>query len=466
MIYFPEELEYNEDDRRVLRGNIANYLKGSDVWVLRRFASECGVPSGSNKSKADAIKLSIQIILKEVAPIPRSNRGAPVKEDKEIEAKVFSLYEGIKGLLYGHFEKKSAEARKFAEGKGMRFIVSQERGEQGFSGIYVPEKTGGSIRCNMFFFNPTTDVVVDEQQTILFPFKPGDEIECISEPQPCGPRRLRRVIAVNSHAVDKDFKVVERFDSIPPVFPDKILTLTGGRAFDMANAICPVLFGQRVLLVAPNEANLNELFIRFSSLGATVFSVLIGQGDDDNAYCRKNIKNCIVCRANAEGATGAVLALERAKRLAENGGDAVIVINDLNALLFACGARLYPDGVYGGTTYAALTEVVKLFSSARSLSTGGSLTVIGFIKDGAYPSVGVETGQLLRLAQCRLYVGGGIEADGVPFFDFSRSNSKGENALPEDGRAVINGIRAKGYDESDFLPKGEESAADVIKRLS
>lgn len=466
MIYFPEELEYSEDDKKALRESIVNYLKGSDVWVLRRFASECGVPSGSNKSKTDAIRLSIQIILKEVAPKPRSNRGAPVKEDKEMDAKIVSLHEGVKGLLYGYFEKKNVEARKLAEGKGMRFKVSQERGEQAFSGIYVPEKSGGSIRRSLFFFNPTTDVVVDEQQAILFPFKAGDEVVCVSEPQPCGPRRLRRVVAVNSHEVDQDFKVMDRFDDIAPNYPDNILPLSGSRAFDMVNALCPVLFGQRVLVVAPNEANLNELFIRFASVDAEVFSVMIGQGVDDNAYASQKIKNCVVCRADASGAASAVLALERAKRIAENGENAVVIINDLNSLLFACGSRLYPDGVYGGTTYAALTEVSELFSSARSLSTGGSLTVIGFIKDGAYPSVGVETGKLLRLAQCRLYVGGDIEADGVPYFDFSRSKSNGENVLPENDRAVVNDIRAKRYGENDFVPNGEESAADIIKRLS
>lgn len=465
MIYFPEDLEYSEDDKKALRGSITNYLKGSDVILLRRFASACGVPSGSNKSKSDAIRLSIQIILRDVEPAPRSTRGAPVKDDKDLDDHVQSLHEGVLGLLYGYFEKKNAEAKRLAEGKGMRFSVSQDHGEQTFFGLYAPEKSGGSIRKNLFVFNASTDIVVDEQQALLFPFKAGDEIQCVSEPQPYGPRRLKRVVSVNSRMVDKDFRYSGRFDGIAPVFPDKILSFSsGGRAFDMLNSFSPVLLGQRVLVVAPYEADLNELFIRFSSATENTFSVMIGQGNDDETYCASKIENCMACRADADGAAKIALAVERVKRIAEQGENAVIIINDLNSLLFAYGVQQHPDGVYSGTTYSALTNVLNLFGSARALSTGGSLTVIGFIKDGAYPSAGAETGQLLRLAQCRLYVGGN-EVDGAPFFDFSRSGSKCENVLSDGGKDIIKKIRAKNYNEEDFIPDDGESASDVIRRL-
>lgn len=465
MMNFPEEFEYTEEDRKVLRGTITNYLKGSDIGVLRRFASECGAPCEEYKNKSGAVDIIIRIILKEVKSHPRSNRGAPVKKDERVETQVAALYEGILGLLYGYFEKKNIDAKKLAEGKGMRFSVSQDHGEQIFFGFYAPEKTGGSIRSNLFFFNPSTDVVVDEQQALLFPFSAGDEIECVSEPQPYGPKRLRRVISVNSRTVDKDFRYSDRFDGMQSVFPDKIIPLSGCRAFDMINALCPILFGQRILVVAPYEADLNELFVRFASIADDVYSISIGQGSDDNSYFTANVENCLVCHVDSDSAVKVALVVERAKRLAENGKNAVIVINDLNSLLLAYGVQQHPDGVYGGTTYTALINVLKLFESARSLSTGGSFTVVGFIHDGAYPSVSAETGQLLRLAQCRLYVGG-AEIDGAPYFDFSRSASKGESALSDGDKACAKKIRSKNYGEEDFIPVGDETAADIIKRLS
>jgi transcription termination factor Rho len=60
----------------------------------------------------------------------------------------------------------------------------------------------------------------------------------------------------------------------------------------------------------------------------------------------------------------AQLALERARRLAEIGDDAVLVCDSLSRLAFAAGN---PD------------EVKRLFGSGRNLAGGGSLTVIATV---------------------------------------------------------------------------------------
>ena len=57
----------------------------------------------------------------------------------------------------------------------------------------------------------------------------------------------------------------------------------------------------------------------------------------------------------------AELALERARRLAEAGTDAVLVCDSLSRLAFAAGD---------------VAEVKRLFGSGRNLAGGGSLTVI------------------------------------------------------------------------------------------
>jgi len=459
MTDFPDEFEYSEEDKTALRLSITNYLKGSDLYTLRRFALECGVNSPTTKGKNEAIEASIRAILREGDSEKHSNRGAPMKADAEAEIKVASLIDGVKGLIYGYFEKKNADKKK------ERFSLSDDHGDQAFIGLYAPEASGGSIRKNLFVFNPSTDVIVDEQQSYLFPFKAGDQIECISELQPYGPRRLKRVISVNSMSIDRDFKYVGRFDGIAPVFPDKVLSLNGGRAFGLINSLCPILYGQRVLIVSPCEAELNDLFIALSS-AEDCFPVLIGQGGDDAAYCMERINNCVVCSLDAEGSSKASLALERAKRLAEAGKNAVLIINDLNSLLFSYGARLHPERSFGGNSYAAIIEATKLFNGARALSTGGSLTVIAIVRESLYPAISAETAHFLRLAECRLFATK-AEADGLPFFDFARSISKkGEEALSSAEKERNKAIRAKNPSAEAFIPMGDETAADILKRLS
>ena len=68
--------------------------------------------------------------------------------------------------------------------------------------------------------------------------------------------------------------------------------------------------------------------------------------------------------APVEQVRTAELALERARRLAETGVDAVLVCDSLSRLAFAAGDA---------------AEVKRLFGSGRNLAGGGSLTVIATV---------------------------------------------------------------------------------------
>lgn len=466
MIYFPAELEYSDEDKAALRLSIANYLKGTDIHTLRKFGAECGIKSPTSKNKDVVIDAVLKVILKEVPPQPRSTRGAPVKHAEEVAAQINSLYEGIKGMLYGHFEAKNAAAvNKYA---GFNYTVSQGRGERVLKGCYAPEPYGGgSIRANIFAFNPFTDVTVDEQQALMFPFRAGDEIVCVSEVMPDGGRRLKKVLSVNDHPTDRDFKEFVRFENVKPIFPNKIMRLTGGRAEEMVNYLSPIAYGQRVLVLAPYAAELSDLFVNLSSVEKNTFSVLMGRGDDETSYCLEKLPECAVCSVDAAGVAKAFLAVERAKRVAEQGANAVVVINDLNALLFACSAKSGANVTYAGASYSAISEALKLFNGAKALSSGGSLTIIAVMREGAYPSLGVECSQFFSIAECRLFVSEYSEENGSPFFDFSRSFSKqGERALSKEAAERLKKIKSICRAPEDFLPMGNETALETLKRLS
>lgn len=473
MIYYPEELVYGEDDKVVLRASITNFLKGSSLDTLRKLAAESGVNSPTSKSKEDIMNAIIDVILREVAPGRRTMRGAPTKIRDFDRSAITSLYDGIKGLLYGHFEKKNIEAAKKSPRERVMFTVGQAHGEEALYGYFAPERSGGSIRRSLFFFNPSTDVALDEQQVLLFPFKAGDLIEGISELTPTGARRLKRVVSVNGKAVDEEFKYFKRFENVAPCFPDKPLTLNEDNlTFSLINALCPVLLGQRVIIESPFGVDTLEMLVQLSTINENTSAVIIGKGADEEAYCSEKIKNCAVCPIDGDRAVCAskiALAMERAKRLAEDGKDAIVVIDDLNALLFLYASLCDEEGPrpHKGGMCSAMSEALKLFNSARSLSTGGSVTVIAFMIDAHGPG-GPGNLELLRLAQCRLLLSPFNRVGKMPLVDFARSYSRGsEGLISPKAQAALEALRSGKATEKALLPVSEnETAEQIINRIS
>ena len=73
------------------------------------------------------------------------------------------------------------------------------------------------------------------------------------------------------------------------------------------------------------------------------------------------------------------LALERAKRLVENGTDVVIVLDSITRMARAYNLALPTSGrtLTGGFDPVALYPAKKFFGAARKIENGGSLTIIG-----------------------------------------------------------------------------------------
>ena len=74
----------------------------------------------------------------------------------------------------------------------------------------------------------------------------------------------------------------------------------------------------------------------------------------------------------------AEMAIERAKRLVENGRNVVVLMDSITKLTRAYNAVLPSSGktLSGGLEAKALTQAKKLFGAARNIKEGGSLTII------------------------------------------------------------------------------------------
>src|SRR5690606_10523425 len=71
--------------------------------------------------------------------------------------------------------------------------------------------------------------------------------------------------------------------------------------------------------------------------------------------------------------------LDRAKRLVEQGGDVVILLDSITRLARAYNLSIDPSGrtLTGGFDPAALYPAKRIFGAARKAEEGGSLTIIG-----------------------------------------------------------------------------------------
>ena len=75
----------------------------------------------------------------------------------------------------------------------------------------------------------------------------------------------------------------------------------------------------------------------------------------------------------------AELALERSKRLVENGQNVIILLDSVTRLTRAYNLAVPTSGrtLSGGIDPAALYPPKKFFGAARNIEEGGSLTIIG-----------------------------------------------------------------------------------------
>jgi len=469
MINFPTELEYSDEDKVALRSSITNYLKGSDIHLLRKFGAECGIPASTSRGKDEVIDLVIKIVLREVQPVKRSGRGAPVKNRPGTNEKIKSIYEGLKVLLYGYFQKKNADEADKYTGNNMIFTMSQDHGDEDFTGFFAPEKSGGCIRKELFGPTDKNDIILEEQQVKLFPFRSGDIIRGESELSFGATRRIKKVISVNGKIVDKDYKSIRRYENLAARFPDKKMTLDPSiTTFALINSLSPILCGQRVMIITPDGADIRNLAANLSQHTESCVSLIVGQGSDDEFFLSHRMRTPAVCplSGNPEDNIARItLAVERVKRLAECGKDAVLIVDDLNALQFIYGMAYCASSPYGGATYAAMNEMLKIFDSARSFLSGGSVTVIAFARVGDN-SMGVAMDQFMRIAECKLFLSGVLDLNDMPFVDFTRSSSRGSEAVLTDvEKTNLKNLKLQSLAARDFYPSGNETAEKIIKRL-
>jgi transcription termination factor Rho len=244
------------------------------------------------------------------------------------------------------------------------------------------------------------DVYISASQIRRFNLRGGDFVEGGAR-QPKENERyfgLLQVDKVNDKPAEKmvaetgtRFKRT-KFEDLTPIYPNKQIKLETGKfplSQRVIDLIAPIGFGQRGMMVAPAKAGkttiLKDLAAGISKNHPDVIlmAVLVGERPEEVTDLSRSIKGDVIASnfdEPAENQTRAAeIALERAKRLVEEGKDVVILLDSITRLGRAYNLSVPPSGrtLSGGFDPVALYPPKHFFGAARNCEEGGSLTIIG-----------------------------------------------------------------------------------------
>ncbi len=216
---------------------------------------------------------------------------------------------------------------------------------------------------------------------------------------------LLKVEKVNGQPVEE---VGERpnFDDMTAIYPDEQIILTTDKdtmTTRVVDLVAPIGFGQRALIVSPPKAGKTWLIKdiiggiaknypedgKGKKRKVHLMAVLIGERPEEVTDIQRKMKEVTnglgeVAASNFDEAPGdqtrvGELALERARRLVEQGMDVVIVLDSITRMARAYNLALPTSGrtLSGGFDPMALYPAKKFFGAARKIEDAGSLTIIG-----------------------------------------------------------------------------------------
>ena len=181
------------------------------------------------------------------------------------------------------------------------------------------------------------------------------------------------------------------FKDMTPLFPDERLHLetpAGPISMRIVDLMSPIGKGQRGLIVSPPKAGKTTILKELGQAIVTnnpevhLMVVLVDERPEEVTDMQRSVKGEIVAstfdRPADDHTQIAELAMERAKRLVEQGQDVVVLLDSITRLARAYNLSAPASGriMSGGVDSTALYPPKRFFGAARNIEEGGSLTII------------------------------------------------------------------------------------------
>jgi transcription termination factor Rho len=184
-----------------------------------------------------------------------------------------------------------------------------------------------------------------------------------------------------------------RFEDLTALFPDERLRLEDptdptnmtARIIDL---VAPIGKGQRGIIVSPPKAGKTTIMkaiaksIEANNPEVRLMVLLIDERPEEVTDIRRTVKGEVIAstfdRPSDEHTHVAELAIEKAKRMVEQGEDVVVILDGITRLSRAYNLAAPASGriLSGGIDAGALYPPKKFFGAARNIEEGGSLTIL------------------------------------------------------------------------------------------
>ncbi|MBY0289161.1 MAG: transcription termination factor Rho [Mycobacteriaceae bacterium] len=201
---------------------------------------------------------------------------------------------------------------------------------------------------------------------------------------------LVRLDTVNGGPVE-DAKNRDEFTKLTPLYPNQRLrleTTSEKLTTRLIDLIMPIGKGQRALIVSPPKAGKTTIMqdianaITKNNPECHLMVVLVDERPEEVTDMQRSVKGEVIAstfdRPPSDHTQAAELAIERAKRLVEQGKDVVVLLDSITRLGRAYNNASPASGriLSGGVDSTALYPPKRFLGAARNIEFGGSLTII------------------------------------------------------------------------------------------
>ena len=239
------------------------------------------------------------------------------------------------------------------------------------------------------------DIYVSPNQIKKYGLRKGDTLEGPIRPPKDGERyfALVEINKVNFIEAAKNNKFKTNFDNLTPLYPEKKFNLETDKpdtdlSSRIIDIIAPIGAGQKSLIVAPPRSGKTVILQKIAKSIAENFPnvylmvLLIDERPEEVTDMQRSVKGEVISSTFDEPAARHVqvaeMVIEKAKRLAENKYDVVILLDSITRLGRAYNTVVPSSGkvLTGGVDANALQRPKRFFGAARNIEEGGSLTII------------------------------------------------------------------------------------------
>lgn len=257
----------------------------------------------------------------------------------------------------------------------------------------LPDGYGFLRSVNYNYKASPDDIYVSPSQIKRFRLKQGDSVIGIIRPPKVGERyfALLRVEGVNGK-IPRDMDNREDFEDLLPIYPEmrfKLENRFSEYSTRIMDLFTPIGKGQRGLIVAQPKTGKTTILRNIANAVSKnhpetkIIILLVDERPEEVTEMERTVEGAEVVASTfdekPENHVGlSEIVFEKAKRLVESGHDVLLLMDSITRLARAYNVAAGSSGrtMTGGVDSEALKAPRQLFSSARNIESGGSLSII------------------------------------------------------------------------------------------